>query len=185
MNDTLATILGLLFLAFIAYLFLAIPYAYIKPWYLKLTKGKQYANKIVRHNLKLKNFFKKQNKKFTESSLKTIVKKHFDMDDDFKGLFGVSFRFKGLKDFTYTFHIKKNDILVVCTSFNDFYGYTVDFFIKGKIFEVRQEDVENTPEYLVSAAHKHKHWGVSGKLSYTAKSYANYLLKNKDYELIL
>ena len=60
-----------------------------------------------------------------------------------------------------------------------FMGIRLIFFIKGKIFEVRQEDVKNTPEYLVSAAHKHKHWGVSGKLSYTAKSYANNLLKNK------
>ena len=185
MNDAIGSLLSIIFLLVSAYILIAIPYAYIKPWYLKLTKGKMFAEKIIKHNLKLKNFFKKRNLKYTEEKLKAYIKKNFDLDSNFKGLFGLSFCFKELKDFTYTFHIKKNDILIVCTSFNDFYGYTIDFFVKGKNYEVRQEEVKNTVDYLISASAKHKHWGVSGKLSYTAKSFANNLLKNNEYEFLI
>ena len=186
MSDTLATLLGLLLLAFLAYLALAIPYAYIKPWYLKLTKGKQLAEKIKKQNIALKKFFLKQNKKHTEATLKATIISYFNTTRNFKGLAGITFTFKNLPDFNYTFHIKKNkDILITCMSLGDCYGYTIDFFIKGKNFEVRQVDVENTVKHLMDQSNIHMHWGVSGKISFTAKSYAKNLLKDKNYELFV
>ena len=180
--DVIFSGIGILILLFFVYLVFAIPYAYLKPLYLKATKGRELANKIKIQNLKIKNLLKKEKKQLTETSLKKIILKNFKVEDNFKGLAGITFRFKGFEDFNYTFHIKKKDILINCISLGDVFGVTIDFFVNKNIFEVRKEEVENTTKFLLDQAVKNKHWGINTKHSYLAKSYMKNLLKDENYE---
>ena len=187
-TDAVSNYIGIIFFLILIYFLLAIPYAFIlRPIFLKVMGGKYLANKIKARNLKIKNLLKNEKKLLTEASLKNIIIKNFKVKDSFKGLVGLTFVFKGFENFSYTFHIKENDILVVCSSTGEIFGISIDFFVNKDFFEVRKDELfYQHHEANYYSLDKKEIENISKKLSkiniILVESYMDNLLKDEAYE---
>lgn len=84
----------------------------------------------------VKNFFKLSGKEQKER-LRKIIEELSGLD--FSLVFAYSFHFKDLPMFTYNFHIKKNDYLLVVLGEDDFFGFKCDYFLSENVFRLTLE----------------------------------------------